>query len=128
ASSRTITLKEEVPPDHTVFATFWFSRLQDDTYIFTCKVPGAVNVGQYEVFSTLNNSNLLQTRFGTKSSLPETVQWPRGVETIPDAYHTGAGTPVSETVTVTFDTGDATNAIFTNEGAAPWQFFPTYSN
>lgn len=128
ATTRVITLKEEVPPDQTVFATFWFSRLRDDTYIFTCKVPGAVGVGQYEVFSSLDNSNLLQTRFGTKSSLPETVQWPRGVETVPDAYHTGAGTPVSETVTVTFDTGAALNAIFTNEGAAPYQFFPSTSN
>lgn len=128
ASARTITLKQDVPPDQILFATFWFSRLRDDTYIFTCKVPGAVGVGQYEVFSTLNNTNLFQTRFGTKTSLPETVQWPRGVETVPDAYHTGAGTPVSEVVTITFGSGVAENAQFTNEGPAPYQFFPSTSN
>jgi hypothetical protein len=128
AVTRIVTFKEDVPPDHQVFATFWFSRLRDDTYIFTCKVPGAVGVGKYEVFSTLENTNLYQTRFGTKSGLPETVQWPRGVETIPDAYHAGVGTPVSETVTVTFSAGTALNAIFTNEGPAPWQFFPSTSN
>jgi len=128
AVTRIVTFKEDVPPDHKVYATFWFSRLRDDTYILTCKVPGAVGVGKYEVFSTLENTNLYQTRFGTKSGLPETVQWPRGVETIPDAYHTGAGTPVSETVTVTFSAGTAKNAIFTNEGPAPYQFFPLTSN
>lgn len=128
STTRTITLKESVPPDHKVFASFWFSRLQDDTYIFTCKVAGAVGIGQYEVFSSLNDANLYQTRFGTKSSLPQTVQWPRGVETIPDAYHAGTGTPVSETVTVTFSTGAAKNALFTTLGAAPYQFFPSASN
>lgn len=128
ATTRTVTLKETVPPDQKLFATFWFSRLRDDTYIFTCKVPGAVNIGQYEVFSSLENTNLFQTRFGTKTSLPETVQWPRGVEAIPDAYHSGAGVPVSETVTVTFSAGPADNAVYTTTGAAPWQFFPSTSN
>lgn len=128
ATTRQITVEETVPPDHLVFATFWFSRLRDDTYIFTCKTPGAVGIGQYEVFSVLDNTNLYQTRFGVKAGLPETVQWPRGVEQIPDAYHSGAGTPVSEVVTATFSAGSATNAVFTNEGAAPWSFFATTSN
>ncbi len=128
STTRIITLKEDVPPNHNLYATFWFSRLRDDIYIFTCKVPGAVGTGQYEVYSTLEAANVMQTRFGAKSSLPETVQWPRGVETIPDAYHAGTGTPVSETVTVTFLAGTAENAVFTNEGAAPYQFYPSTSN
>lgn len=128
STTRVIVLREEVPPDQNLYATFWFSRLRDDTYIFTNKAAGAVGVGQFEVFSTLEQKNLLQVRFGSKTSLPETIQWPRGVETIPDAYHTGAGTPVSENVTVTFAAGVTRNAVFTNQGPAPYSFFTSASN
>jgi len=123
ATTRTITLKDAVPPDHNAYATFWYSRLSDDTYIFTNKVAGSVGVGQYEVYSTTYATNLYQCRFGVKTGLPETVQWPRGVETIPDAFHTGAGTPVAEIVTVTFSSSAALNAVYTNEGPAPYSMF-----
>ncbi len=128
ATTRNVVVKETLPPDHNVYATFWFSRLRDDTYIFTNKSAGAVGVGQFEVFSTLEQKNVYQVSFGAKTALPETIQWPRGVETIPDAYHSGAGTPVSETVTVTFAAGTARNAVFTNTGAAPYGFFVGASN
>lgn len=127
-ANRLITLKSEVPPDHKAFCSFYYNRLRDDTYIFTNKVPGPIGTGQFEVQSTLTGSNVMQVRFGTKSGLSEEVQWPRGVETVPDAFHTGAGTPVAETVTVTFGSTDAQNAVFTNEGAAPYSFFSTTSN
>lgn len=123
ATTRVVTLKDPVPPDHLAFATFWYSRLSDDTYILTNRVAGSVGTGQYEVYSTANARNLYQCRFGTKTGLPETVQWPRGVEYVPDAFHTGAGTPVAETVTVTFASGTASNAVYTNEGPAPYSFF-----
>ena len=123
ATTRRMTLKSDVPPDHTVFATFWYSLLGDDTFIITNKVPGASGVGSYEVLSTVTNEKLYQVRFGTKSGLADTVQWPRGVESIPDAFHTGDGAPVSETATVTFGPGTARNAIFTTSGAAPFSFY-----
>lgn len=127
-ASRTITLKDPVPPDYEVFATFYYNNIEDDTYLLTCTTPGAVGVGQYTVFSTLQNANLNQVRFGTKSSLSQTVQWPRGVESIPDAFHTGAGTPVSETVTVTFGQLGAGNAVYTNKGQAPYSFYASQSS
>lgn len=123
STTRVITLKDPVPPDHLAFATFWYSRLSDDTFIFTNKVPGSVGTGQYEVYSTTNAANLYQCRFGTKTGLPETVEWPRGVENVPDAFHSGSGTPVAEVATVTFSSGAATNAVYTNEGAGPYSFF-----
>lgn len=127
-ANRKITLKDPLPPDWNVYATFYYSRIVDDTYIFTNKVPGPLGVGQYQVFSTLFNANLYQIRFGSKSvTLSETLQWPRGVEQIPDAMHVG-GTPVSETVTVTFGQTDATNAVYTNEGAAPYSFYSASSS
>jgi len=123
ATTRQITVAESVPPDHNVYATFWYSRLVDDTYILTNKVAGAVGTGQYEVFSTLTNANLFQIQFGTKTGLPETVQWPRGVETIPDAFHNGTGTAVAEEVTVTFGSTVASNAKFTTPGNCPFDFY-----
>lgn len=128
SANRRVTVKDAVPPDHNLYATYWYSRLADDTYILTCKVPGAVGVGQYEVFSTAGNRNLYQVRFGTKSGLADIVQWPRGVETIPDAFHTGSGTPVAETVTVAFSSNTAKNAIFTTPSAAPYSFFGSQSD
>lgn len=127
-TDRKVTLRDAVPPDHKAFATFWYNRLADDTYIMTCKTPGPVGSGQYEVFSTLFGTNLYQVKFGTKGGgLSETVQWPRGVEQVPDAMHVG-GTPVSETATVTFSSDAATNAVYTNKGAGPWSFYSTASS
>lgn len=125
--TRLITLKDPVPPDHLAFATFYYNRIVGDTYLLTCTVPGPIGSGQYTVFSTTQNTNLLQTRFGTKTGLPQIVQWPRGVEQIPDAFHTGAGTPVSEVVTCTFSMAPAKNAAYTNKGQGPYSFFAPYS-
>jgi hypothetical protein len=121
--NRKITLRDPIPADWNVFATFYYNRIVDDTYILTNTVAGPVGVGQYNVFSSLLNTNLYQVRFGTKSALSEIIQWPRGVEYIPDALYTGSGTPVSETVTVTFGQALARNAVYTNEGAQPYSFY-----
>jgi hypothetical protein len=121
--NRKITLRDPIPADWNVFATFYYNRISDDTYILTNTVAGPVGVGQYNVFSSLLNTNLYQVRFGTKSALSEIVQWPRGVEYIPDALYTGSGVPVSETVTVTFGQAPARNAVYTNEGAQPYSFY-----
>lgn len=125
--NRRISLKAPVPPDYNAYATFYYSRLSDDTYILTNTVAGPIGTGQYTVFSSLLNGNLYEVRFGTKSGLSQIVQWPRGAEQIPDAFHTGAGTPASEVVTVTFGQTTASNAVFTNRGAAPYSFFSPFS-
>lgn len=128
STTRIITLKNPVPPDYQAYCTFWYNRISDDTYILTNKVAGAVGFGQFEVFSTASQSNVRQMRFGTKTALPEIVQWPRGVEQIPDAFHTGAGTPVDEVVTVTFTTDAARNAAYTISGVEPYSFFTAFSD
>jgi len=126
-ATRRIKLKTSQPPDYNAYATFYYSRLADDTYIFTNLVAGPVGAGQYTVFSTTQAKNLYEVRFGSKTGLAETIQWPRGVELVPDAFHTGAGTPVSELVTVTFGATGATNAAYTNKGAAPYSFYSPFS-
>lgn len=126
-ASRKVTLKNPIPPDHKLFATFYYNNVSDDTFLLTCTVPGPVGAGQYTVTSTTRNANLHQVKFGTKSGLSQTVQWPRGSELVPDAFHTGAGTPVSETVTVTFGTDAAKNAVYTTKGASPWSLYSSSS-
>jgi hypothetical protein len=125
--NRKITLRDPIPADWNVYATFYYSRITDDTYILTNQVAGPIGTGQYTVFSSLTNTNLYQVRFMGKGGLSQIVQWPRGVEQVPDAMYTGAGTPVSETVTVTFGTAAARGAVYTNEGAAPYSFYNTAS-
>jgi hypothetical protein len=125
--NRRLTLKNQQPPDYNAYATFYYSRLSDDTYILTNLVPGPVGAGQYTVFSSVRDANLFETRFGTKTALSQIVQWPRGAEQIPDAFHTGSGTPSSEIVTVTFGSTVASNASFTNKGASPYSFYAPFS-
>jgi len=121
--ARRIKLKDALPPDWVVYATFYYNKIADDSYLLTCVTPGAVGQGQYTVISSLKGTNLYQTRFGVTAGLTTSVQWPRGVETIPDAFHTGGGIAVSETATVTFGQLPATNAVYTNKGAGPWSFY-----
>jgi hypothetical protein len=122
--TRIVKLKDPVPSDYKAYSTFWYNRITDSTYILTCKVPGPVGAGQYEVYDTLSNSNLYHVRFGAKGSGLSgiVVQWPRGSEKIPDAFHHG-GTPVSETATVLFSQAAADNAAYTIKGAAPYSFY-----
>lgn len=125
SSTNTITLKDPVTADYKVYCTFWYSRLVDDTYTLKCVTPGPSGVGKFTVTSEINNNaTLYNTRFGTKSSLPQIVQWPSGVETVPDALHYG-GTPVGETVTIEFDSAilPATHACYATPGAEPYDVY-----
>lgn len=126
-ATRTITLQNPIPPDWTVFATFYYNDIHDDTYILTCTVPGPVGTGQYTVTDSAAGQLLYQIRFGTKTGISQVIQWPRGVENIPDAFMTGSGTPVSEIVTVTFSDEPASNAAFTNHNPQPYSFFSPFS-
>lgn len=129
SSTSTFVLKDPVTADNKVFATFWYNVIQDDTYTLSVITPGASGVGKYTITSELaNNASLYGARFGSKTALPETVQWPSGVQTVPDAFHFG-GSPVSETVTVTFSTAllPATHASFSNSQAGPYDIYAATS-
>lgn len=125
SATNTFVLKDPVPADLSAFATFWYNRIQEDTYTLTVTTPGASGTGKYTVTSQLNNGGpLFSAKFGTKSALPQSVQWPSGVENLPDAIHFG-GHPVAETVTVTFlqSLMPATHASFSNALAEPYDIF-----
>lgn len=125
SSTNTITLKNPVPADLKVWATFWYNRIADDTYTINVVTPGPSGVGTYTVSSQVSaGASLYQVRFGSKSGLAQTVQWPSGVEFLPDAFHFG-GAPVSETVTVTFNNSllPATHASVRSGGAGPYDLY-----
>lgn len=128
SETRKVTLASPVPPDHLAFATFWYNRLSDDTYTLTCKTPGPVGSGEYEIVSNLTGGQLYHVRMSGKGGgLSDTIRWPRGVEQIPDAYHAG-GTPVSETVRCTFGVAPASQAVYTSTGPAPYAVYTPASS
>ncbi len=126
--ANTITLKDPIPADSNVYATFWYNVLADDTYTLESLTGGPSGVGTYSVTSQLLGTALFGAKFGTKSGLAETVQWPSGTETVPDAIFYG-GTPIPETVTVTFlDALEPdTNASVTTPGRSPYDLYTASS-
>lgn len=122
-----LTLKNPVPADYGVYATFWYNTIADEQYTFKCVASGPSGIGKFTVTAESNGQPAYQVRFGSKISLPETVLWPSGVQSLPDAIHYG-GSPVAETVTVTFDSSllPATHASFSNGNPGPYDIY-TYS-
>ena len=123
SATNSFTTKDPVPADLKAYATFWYNRIEDETYTFRVTIPGASGVGQYEISKNSNGAKLYSIKYGSKAGLPQTVQWPSGVENITDAIHSGIGTPVSETVTVTFTADPATHASFSNDNPEPYDIY-----
>lgn len=128
SATNTFVLGSSVPADYQVYATFWYNRIADDVFTLSVVSPGSSGVGQYTIGSQVDGTNLFNTNFGAKSGLSQTVQWPSGSQTIPDAFHTGDGVPVAETVTVTFDNtiDPAQGASFSNGLREPYDLY-TYT-
>lgn len=118
-ATRRITLKQALPADHIVWATYYYNRLRDDAVTVTVQANGL-----YALDSATLGAPLLDVRLSA-SSVP--VQWPSNVATDPDAFVEGrAG--VNETVTVTFQEIPATPAIFTNGASGPYDIYESASD
>lgn len=116
SDTRQVTVKNPIPFGSQVFVTYYYNRLQDDTYTLRRTQAGRVRVS-----SQRTGQDKLNVRWvGTDSS--ETVQWPSGVESRPDALVTGSN-GVREEVTVTFTEVGAVPASFTNTEAGPYDIF-----
>jgi len=118
------TLKEPVPVGAEVFATFYYNLLEDDRYTLLVENPGPSGVGTYSVFDSDENP-LYTPKFGTKGAamVGVTVQFPSGSELTPDVHFEGGTSgPVEETVSVQFDSRDATLAKFSVSGKSPYNF------
>jgi hypothetical protein len=107
------------------FATFWYNDIGEDVFTFSVQTVGPSGVGQYTVSSQARGGLLYNVTFGTVSGLSTQVQWPSGVQNEPDAFLTGAGNPVAETVTVQFldSVSPAFGASFTNASPQPYDLY-----
>lgn len=124
-TTKQITLKDPVPADYTVFATYWYNLLVDSQYTLQVLTAGPSGSGTYTVRQSSTGLLREQVRFGTKSAglATITVEFPSGSETLHDGIHVSPGNPVDETVTVTFADLVATPARFTNLEPGPYDLF-----
>lgn len=121
--TRRVTLQEPIPPDHSVWATYYYSRLQDDTVTLEVLTQSTSSTpGQYTVTSSLLGEQLYGVEFGTKSNTNFTAQWPSGSEQNPDAFISGTD-GVSETVTITFTDNTAEPAILSNFSSEKYDIY-----
>jgi hypothetical protein len=132
-SDSTIVLETPVPGGQKVFATFYYNNIQDEIasvgegYTLSVVSVGGSTEGTY----TISNSgkSLFAPRFtGKGSDLTTTfLSFPSGSEAISDARIEG-GSPVEETVTVQIESFEATPAIFTSHGSAPYRIVDSHSD
>lgn len=124
-SDSTITLAQNIPTGQKVFATFYYSTLQDQIasagggYTITAESTGPSGIGTYS--ATRGSTSLFGATLESKGSDLTLVSlaFPSGSELIPDA-HMASGTPVQETVTVQIENSDAAAANFITEGFGPF--------
>jgi hypothetical protein len=127
SSISTMTLREAVPVGASVYATFYYNTLVDQSYSVACASMGASGVGTYSVTNE-NDVALLTPQFGSKSAAlaTVTVEFPSGSERTPDCRFevpftsTSFVGAVEEDVTVTFASQDATLAKYAVPGSGPY--------
>lgn len=125
-----ITFQNQVPAGARVFATFFYSTMEDNEYTLTVVNPGPSGVGTYTI-ADRNDNPKHGVVFGTKSAglTGISINFPSGSELLPDARHEGGtGGAVDEVVTVTFAQQDATPAKFTVSGNDPYAFISNASD
>ncbi len=124
-NDRLITLKNAVHADYKVYATFYYNTIKDARYTFSVGFAGQSGIGTYSIVSSRTGTSVYGARFGSVTGISQTITWPSGSETLPDAIYSGSGVPVSETVTVTFQNSlePATHASVTNPNAGPYDIY-----
>lgn len=127
-TTRRVTVSDPIPPDHNVWATYYYSRLQDDTITLQVNTQSTPSTpGQYTVRSSILGAQLFGVQFGTKSAGTFTANFPSGSETNPDAFISGTS-GVNETVTVTFTDNEALPAVLTNNLPGTYDIYPAASD
>lgn len=127
STTSTITLAVEVPEGATVYASFYYNTLTDQAFIGSSRgftvtnvTAGTSGVGTYSITDGDNLPVYGITYLGKGSALSGIeVVFPSGSEFLSDARLEN-GIPVLETITVQFESKDATPAQFTFPGAGPY--------
>lgn len=123
----TVTLASPVPEGASVYASCYYSVLQDAAFIgsgrgytLTCTVAGPAGTGLYSLTDGQGRSLYAATLAAKGAALSTvTVVFPSGSEFLPDLRIEG-GAPVEETVTVQFESSDESPARYTAPGAGPY--------
>lgn len=120
----TVTLQDAVPTGASVYATFYYNTLVDETYTLEVITEGAASVGQYRVTDS-DGDRVFAPKLADKGAALSTVtlQFPSGSELTPDVrFESPVGDassftgPVEEVVTVTFISRDDTPGAYTFPG------------
>lgn len=118
-----ITLASAPPTNHKVYATFFYSVIQDkfdlNAYNVAVETVGASGVGTYTL--TSGTTSFFGAELTAKGAdLTEVVvNFPSGSEALIGTRFSG-GTPVAETITLEFGAFEETPAIFFAEGSASY--------
>ena len=126
-----ITLATTPPTKHKVFATFFYSKLQDkfalNAYNVAVETVGASGIGTYTL--TSGNTSFFSAELTAKGNdLTEVaVNFPSGSEALIGTRFSG-GVQVEETITLEFGDFEPTSAIFFAEGSAPYYLVDTKSD
>lgn len=126
-----ITLASAPPTNHKVYATFFYSILQDkfdlNAYNVTVEAVGASGLGTYNLSS--GTTSFFGAELTAKSNdLSETViEFPSGSETL-SGTRFSSGVQVEEIITLQFGNFEETPATFFVEGSAPYYLVDTKSD
>lgn len=116
-STRQVTLAEEVPGFHKVWATYYYNRIQENRYtLAVAREEGGNEPAIFTITSEVTEASLLDVRM-----FPVTITGDIEPE-VKAPFHVGTR-GIEEIVTITFKGTDAQPATFVNGGAAPYDFY-----
>lgn len=133
ASTKTVTLADPIEPGMSVFATYWYNRIDDETYTITCESAGASGVGTYSITDSGGDSVFAATLTDKGDGLVEVLQWESGNSNLPFARFEPVSSdlftgPVEEVVTVTLVDKDETPAKISFGNPGPFWFIDGQSS
>ena len=118
-----ITLATAPPTNHKVFATFFYSILQDrfdlNAYNVAVETVGASGIGTYTLTSGTTSYYGAELTAKGIDLTEVVVEFPSGSEALIGTRFS-SGTPVGETITLEFGDFEETPAIFFAEGSASY--------
>lgn len=134
SDTATITLATPIEVGASVWASYYYNTVLDNSYTFSSTLGGVSGVGRYTI--TDSDANVVYgAKLGTKSAALSSVTlvFPSGSENKTGArFEGGSGTaftgPVDEVVTVTFATTESTPAKYSVPGSGPYYIYPNASD
>ena len=133
ANMKSFVLAEAIEPGMSVWATYYYNRVDDETFTLTCVSSGASGSGTYSITDGSGDSVFAATLTGKGAGLVEVLQWESGNSNLPMARFESISAdsyvgPVNEVVTVTLVTKDDTPAAISFANPGPYYFVDSASD